>query len=384
MATSRHWAQQQAQQGQLVEELVTLVGGLEPGTTNYKRAVKFSLANLADSQFPYPAPTQVRARYKMELDKLEVNSQLSKHAALAGVLKRLQAQYSVIGGDCDKEEKLYGKLALLLHLSAGVLQHTLASDRQVAVHKRHAAASVTLDDKADVYAQQLRELTREWDECTLPACNDAGCDDNLSDWSSETDGDAEVEHEGENVDPTHGDQGAEHRQEDPRNRLGEDQMVQDACARQQMPVPSLHERTMQAGGHGVAAVGYTLPLAPRGEIDLQNPCHLAMACAQQEEHGDAGTPRLWRARHLVAHEQTVVAEVLALMRGFEGRLFAKSIHRDHSTTAGSFHNGHIASDSLGQQEGAYRADWKTYGGVGRVQFTLRERIALLHLSPQVS
>jgi hypothetical protein len=377
MATSRHREQQKARQRDLVEELIVVVGRLERGSANYKRAVRFATANLADNTFPYPAPTQVKARYLRELDKLELNSQLSKRAALEDVLERLQSQFRFDRSDWDEVEKLYGKLALVLHLSDGVLVHTAASDGQVAAYQRRIASTERPDHVADAYAEQLREIAQEWEQQS----NEPGGDDarhDLSDWSSSGEEDAPGDPDG--VDSGELLQGA----------------LDVLARRAQQPraAGSAEERDRHSSAHATHPLGYPLPLPTQGgQLDLENPCHLALACAQQEDTTD-GALRLWRRHHLVAHEQAIVHEVLAMLRGSAGRLFAKTLHAcdaDGNQSTRSVGRGFPhPSDPLPPPPeggaaaggGAEHAEAGWYASVGRVEFHMVQRLSLLHLSPQ--
>jgi hypothetical protein len=404
MSTSRHRVQQKAQQQQLVENLVPLLAPcLRAGSANYKRAVKFALANLDDTPYSYPAPTAVKARYKTELDKLELNSQLSKRAALSDTLEHLQARHTfargeaTVGSHWDNEQKLWGKLALILHLSTGALARTPLSDLQVAVHKQRAATAAALDGTADSYAQQLREIAREWAANPMALDhheNDDVDDDNNSDWSSLS----ESDERGVQEDKYHADIVRSRNEELGQAECAHDDQCADVAWQQvarvgrQNSQEGLQEPGTRRVGHGVPPLGYPLPLRTQtGAIDPQNPCHTAMALARQEEHDDEGTLRLWRVKHLIAHEQTVVREVIAMLRGTPGRLFELRVHSQQcdSEQGGAGGNGNRSTPFFNQacslnepdnsKGGGRGADW---GRIDKVHFYLREPIALLHLSPQ--
>ena len=369
MAVSAYRAAQQAEQERLVGELVARFG-LEPGSANHRRAVRFASANLNDSPYAYPAPTHVKARYQREIDKLEINSQLSKRTALADTLERLVTRHTLGRGDWDREEKLYGKLALLLHLSVGVLHHTPESDAQVAAHREHAAEAVALDGRTDSYADQLRALACEWNEGG--SHGDGDTDDDLSDWSAESDREEEPACKnggGHKAAPAVLDE----------DRRGRAPQAGEAHAQRATGL----QASAHSAGHGMSPLAYHLPPGLHAcAVDPHNPCHLAMACAQQEASADDASLRLWRMQHLVAHEEAVVREVLDMLCGSEGRLFGTRVPS---------HGGHDAGDD---GLGSSHIDARPGAGVSRLgasdsrssrrsEFHLRQPIALLHLSPQV-
>jgi hypothetical protein len=387
MATSQHWAQQQERQRQLVEELVLLFG-LQRGTSNYKRAVRFAIANLGDSQFPYPAPTQVKARYGIALAKLELNSQLSKRQALADTLERLQARHAFKRCDWDAEEKLYGKLALIHHLSTSVTSHTEASDQQVALHKDRAAVAAELDDNIDLYAEQLRDLAHEWAcaQDNAESLRDDSSTDELSGWSDE-----EEEGATSNAGQEREQDSSEKQRTEIETPNAAGMQPADKAERQRNSIQQCAAR--QACGHAggqdaghprQVPLGMLLPLDdPTLVADAQNPCHLAMLCAQQQEKdAGEGAPRLWRNQHLVVHEQMVVREVLAMLLGSEGRLFGKKslavrgAQGEHGDAAGRADNRLADEGARGLPQGA------GVGGDRKIVFYLRHRIAMLHLSPE--
>ncbi len=367
MAVSAYRAAQQAEQERLVGELVARFG-LEPGSANHRRAVRFASANLNDSPYAYPAPTHVKARYRREIEKLEINSQLSKRTALSDTLERLVTRHTLSRGDWDREEKLYGKLALLLHLSGGVLHHTPASDAQVAAHREHAAEVVALDGRTDCYADQLRALACEWNKGGSRGDDDT--DDELSDWSAKSDGEEE---------PACKNGGA---------HVAEPAVLDGDRSGRAPPAGGAHaqcaagvQASAHSAGHGLSPLAYHLPPGLHAcAVDPQNPCHLAMACAQQAAREDDAS-LLWRVQHLVAHEETVVREVLDMLCGSEGRLFGTRVPS---------HGRHDAGAGLGSSD----VEARTGAGVARLgasdsrssrrsEFHLRQPIALLHLSPQV-
>ena len=362
MAVSKHWAAQQARIQRLLEEDLVPHFGLERGSSNYKRAVKFALANLGDSQYPYPAPTQVKARLQGVLEKLELHSQLSKRSALADTVERLQARHAAVD-NWDVQEKLFGTLALLLNLSDGVLARTEASNRQVAIWRERAELAAQHDDSVPALAGQLRAVADDW--ATADSMPVSGrkyvADDSLSDWSSGSETDDRT---GESpVDDV-----------DQRCEAGAEQ-----AAGARGPCPGLkfgseHEqaRTLLGGqamsdrhvGHARPALAYPLPAADAvGVLDPDNPCHLALLCAQQEERAeDEGTLRLWRMQHLVMHEKVVVAEILAMLHGSPGPLFGIR--------------------PTGEQSGGVAGKGIKSVQTESIEFFVKERIALLHVSPQ--
>ena len=373
-ARSDHRTAQLAHQERLVAQLVERVGGLEPGSGNFRRALRFASANLNDSPYAYPAPTHVKARYRLEIDKLELNSQLSKRTALADTLERLQRVGPELGrGDWDREEKLYCKLALLLHLSTGVLHRTTASDGQVAAHRARVAEVVALDGETENYAQQLRELAWEWNKGL--DCDAGQAEDELSDWSAGSN-----EHHGVGSD----EEDAPVRMHGGGDEYGAAPVVLDGDRRDRAApagagaqgATGIQDFAPRSAGHGLSPLGYPLPpCALACAVDAQNPCHMAVACAQQEASEDDARLRLWRVQHLVAHEETVVREVLDMLCGSEGRLFGKRVCSDGGDGVGD--EVHAIRDASTAHQAASNASSRR-----RSEFYLRQPIALLHLSPQ--
>jgi len=113
---------------------VLCVTSLERGTKNFDTAVEYSVANVEHHRFLGPQPTRVKEMVRDTIDLLELKSQLSKRAALAATVARLEA-LGIVHGRWEEEESLYGKMQLLLLLAERPLEHTTASDAQVAAHR---------------------------------------------------------------------------------------------------------------------------------------------------------------------------------------------------------------------------------------------------------
>ena len=79
---------------------------LERGTKNFDTAVEYSVANVEHHRFLGPQPTRVKEMVRDTIDLLELKSQLSKRAALAATVARLEA-LGIVHGRWEEEESLY-------------------------------------------------------------------------------------------------------------------------------------------------------------------------------------------------------------------------------------------------------------------------------------
>jgi hypothetical protein len=279
---------------------VLCVTSLERGTKNFDTAVEYSVANVEHHRFLGPQPTRVKEMVRDTLDLLELKSQLSKRAALAATVARLEA-LGIVHGRWEEEESLYGKMQLLLLLAERPLEHTAASDAQVAAHRDRRMVEDGGEAERARVAALLRAAAAEFDGAA-PAPSEA---DSLSDWGSDSESDATSDAGGS-------DGGA-----DARAGAGEG-------ARTDPPAP-VHAAAAGGGGGGGAAarrsipmqrppeMGFPLPALPRAAQRAslaEQPCLLAASLAAAPGGGAA-----WRAPRTLAHEQTVVREVLAMLGG---------------------------------------------------------------------
>eukprot|EP00961_Rhodomonas_salina_P075494 1013158-Rhodomonas_salina.1 len=166
MATSRHKHSLDKQRRGLLEELVSNLTDLSRGSSNFKKAVDFAVANINDHRFIVPAPSLVKGQFTRLLEKLELHSQVSKHAALSRAFSNLQGR-KFIRNQWEQEEILYSKLSLVYHLADRVLEYTPACEIQLRLfHSQVKGGGAVVDTMVDIHAEQLRAIASEFAEDT--------------------------------------------------------------------------------------------------------------------------------------------------------------------------------------------------------------------------